>query len=292
MSSRRWPHVAFDVQGHRGARGLAPESTAASFDAAIAHGVTGLEFDVRLTGDGQIVVWHDPTLEAHKVVFHDTDLADAKVRDLTLTQLRTVDIGARTLTAYPDQVAAPGSRMLTLAELFERYARHNPRLWWTIELKVDPTDPGELRNRHDLTEKVVAAVADAGVGDRCFIHSFDWGVLEIAGALDSSLIRSALAVPGVTYAPDSVWLGSIAYAEHGDDLAAAAAAVGASVVSPHYPWCTPENVARAKEFGLGVLPWTVNEVADIEAVRAAGVDGVVTDYPNRVGPPDRKAGPR
>ena len=48
-----WPHVPFDLQGHRGARGLAPESTVASFDAAIAHGVTGIEFDVRLTGDGR-----------------------------------------------------------------------------------------------------------------------------------------------------------------------------------------------------------------------------------------------
>ena len=55
-----WPHVPFDLQGHRGARGLAPESTIASFDAAIAHGVTGIEFDVRLTGDGEVVVWHDP----------------------------------------------------------------------------------------------------------------------------------------------------------------------------------------------------------------------------------------
>ncbi len=277
-----WPHVPFDVQGHRGARGLAPESTAASFDAAIAHGVTGIEFDVRLCGDGQVVVWHDPTLEAHKVLFDDVDLTDARVHDLTLAQLRTVDIGARTLAAYPEQVAAPGSRILTLAELFDRYASSHPRLWWTIELKVDPTDPAEARIRHDLTEKVVTAVADAGVGDRSFIHSFDWGVLEIAGALDHTLIRSALAVPGVTYAPDSAWLGSIAYDEHGEDLAGAAAAVGASVVSPYYAWCNPENVARAHQLGLGVLPWTVNELADIEAVRAAGVDGLVTDYPDRV----------
>ena len=71
-----WPHVPFDLQGHRGARGLAPESTIASFDAAIAHGVTGIEFDVRLTGDGEVVVWHDPTLEAAKCVFQGEDLAE------------------------------------------------------------------------------------------------------------------------------------------------------------------------------------------------------------------------
>ena len=90
-----WPHVPLDLQGHRGARGLAPESTIASFDAAIAHGVTGIEFDVRLTGDGEVVVWHDPTLEAAKCVFEGEDLTEALVADLTLAQLRSVDVGRR-----------------------------------------------------------------------------------------------------------------------------------------------------------------------------------------------------
>lgn len=277
-----WPHVPFDLQGHRGARGLAPESTVASFDAALSAGVTGIEFDVRLSGDGEVVVWHDPTLQADKCVFDGADLTDAVVGDLTLAQLRTVDIGRRTLAAFPRQVAAPGSRMLTLAELFARYAADHPDVWWTVEVKVDPADPRELATRAELTEKVVAAINDGGVARRSFVHSFDWAVLELTADLDSSLTRSALAVPGVTYAPDSLWLGSIAYADHGDDLAGAAGALGASVVSPYYLWCTPENVARAHEVGLGVLPWTVNEEADVAAVRAAGVDGLVTDDPDRV----------
>lgn len=276
-----WPHVPFDLQGHRGARGLAPESTIASFDAAIAHGVTGIEFDVRLSGDGEVVVWHDTTLEVGKCTFDGADLTDARVDELTLDQLRTVDIGARTLAAYPEQVAAPGSRILTLAELFERYAHDHPGLWWTVEVKVDPHDRGELAIRDELTAKVVEAINAGGVADRSFVHSFDWAVLEKAAELDPSLVLSALAVPGITYAPDSLWLGSIAYAAHGDDLAGAAAAVGASVVSPYYLWCTPENVARAHEVGLGVLPWTVNEPVDLAAMRAAGVDGLVTDYPDR-----------
>lgn len=276
-----WPHVPFDLQGHRGARGLAPESTLASFDAALAVGVTGLEFDVRLTGDGQVVVWHDPTLQADKCTFEGRDLTGARLDDLTLADLRTVDIGARTLAAYPQQKAAPGSRILTLAELFARYADRTD-LWWTVEVKVDPTDARDAADRHTLTEKTVALIHDAGLAERAFVHSFDWAVLEIAAALDATLHRSALAIPGVTYAPDSPWLGSIRYAAHGDDLAGAAAAVGAVVLSPYFPWCTPENVARAHEVGLGVLPWTVNERADLAAMRDAGVDGVVTDYPDRV----------
>ena len=275
-----WPHVPFDLQGHRGARGLAPESTIASFDAAIAHGVTGIEFDVRLTGDGEVVVWHDPTLEAAKCVFEGEDLTEALVADLTLAQLRNVDVGSRTLAAYPQQVAAPGSRILTLAELFDRYAAAHPTLWWTVEVKVDPTDPREVATREELTRRVIDAIKDAGVEGRSFVHSFDWAVLELARDIDQSLILSALMVPGMPVEDVRPWTGSLDPADFPDEVAAAAA-LGASVFSPYWTWCTPDNVARAHELGLAVLPWTVNEVADLEAMKAAGVDGLVTDYPDR-----------
>lgn len=275
-----WPHVPFDLQGHRGARGLAPESTIASFDAAIAHGVTGIEFDVRLTGDGEVVVWHDPTLEAAKCVFEGEDVTEALVADLTLAQLRSVDVGSRTLAAYPQQVAAPGSRILTLAELFDRYAAAHPTLWWTVEVKVDPTDPREVATREELTRRVIDAIKDAGVEGRSFVHSFDWAVLELARDIDQSLILSALMVPGTPVEDVRPWTGSLDPADFPDEVAAAAA-LGASVFSPYWTWCTPDNVARAHELGLAVLPWTVNEVADLEAMKAAGVDGLVTDYPDR-----------
>ena len=275
-----WPHVPFDLQGHRGARGLAPESTIASFDAAIAHGVTGIEFDVRLTGDGEVVVWHDPTLEAAKCVFEGEDVTEALVADLTLAQLRSVDVGSRTLAAYPQQVAAPGSRILTLAELFDRYAAAHPTLWWTVEVKVDPTDPREVATREELTRRVIDAIKDAGVEGRSFVHSFDWAVLELARDIDPSLVLSALMVPGMPVEDVRPWTGSLDPADFPDEVAAAAA-LGASVFSPYWTWCSPDNVARAHELGLAVLPWTVNEVADLEAMKAAGVDGLVTDYPDR-----------
>lgn len=276
-----WPRAAFDLQGHRGARGLAPESTVASFDAALAAGVTGIEFDVRLTGDGEVVVWHDPTLQADKCTFTEADLTDARVDDLTLAQLRTVDIGALTLPEYPRQVAAPGSTVLTLGELFERYADRT-ELWWTVEVKCDPTDPREVATREELTGKVVEAIVAAGVGERSFVHSFDWTVLEIAERLDPALLRSALLGEPRQFSPGSPWIGSIDPRDHADVHAAVADALGAVVISPHHLWCEAAFVERAHEAGLGVLPWTVNEPADVERVRAAGVDGLVTDVPDAV----------
>lgn len=278
---RRYAPTTLDVQGHRGATGLAPESTTSSFEAAFACGVTGIEFDVRLTGDGHVVVWHDPTLEAEKCLFTGADLTDARVDELTLEQLRTVDVGSRTLAEFPAQRPQPGARILTLVELIERFAATRPDVWWTVEVKVDPTDPREVATRRELTEKVVALINGGGLADRAFVHSFDWAVLELAAELDPSLLRSAT-VDAETYAPGSPWLGSIPYAAWGPDVAGAARALGADCLSLDHAMLTPEIVERAHELGLAVLPWTVNEVADLRRVIDCGVDGLITDYPDRL----------
>ena len=268
------------IQGHRGARALSPENTIASMRAAIDAGATGIELDVRLTGDGQVVVWHDPTLQADKCLMTDVDYTHARLADLTLDQLRTVDVGSRTLTAYPGQQPAPGERIATLAELFAACADH-PELWWTVEIKVDPTDPSEVATRDELVDGTIAAIEAAGVRERSFVHSFDWAVLDRSREVAPHLLRSALAVVGHTFAPGSVWLGSVDYAGFAGDLAAAAYAVGAQALSPHYLSCDSELVTRAHELGLAVLPWTVNGDDDIRAVLAAGADAFVTDDPAR-----------
>lgn len=274
------PPGGVHVQGHRGARGLVPENTVASFLAAVESGCAGVELDVRLTADGQVVVWHDPTLQADKCTFTGADLTGARLDELTLEQLRAVDVGSRTVAAYPRQRPVPGAGIVTLAELFATVAPVAPQLWWTVEVKVDPTDPREVATRHRLVEGVIAAIRGSVVAERTLLHSFDWAVLELGRQLDPGLTRSALAVAGATYAPGSPWLGPVRYEDHGTDLPGAAAAVGARVVAPHYLSCTREFVTRAHELGLAVLPWTVNGDSDLVRMREVGVDGLVTDVPD------------
>lgn len=272
----------YRVQGHRGARGLVPENTVPSFLAAVDAGATGIELDVRLTADGHVVVWHDPTLQADKCLMTRAAQADytgARVSDLNLAQLRTVDVGTLTLPAFPEQQSHPGTGISTLAEVFASCADHD--LWWTVELKVDPDDPSEVASRRALVEGVITAIHDADLATRSLVHSFDWAVLDLARELDPTLLRSALAVVGHTYTPGSAWLGSVRWEDHGADLAGAAAAVGAHVVSPHYLTCDAPFVTRAHELGLAVIPWTVNDPDDIRRVIDAGVDALVTDYPAR-----------
>lgn len=252
----------------------------AGFLAAFAVGATGVELDVRLSGDGHVVVWHDPTLQADKCR-SDAGLVGARVDELTLAQLQTVDVGLLTAAEFPDQRAAPGARILTLRQLLAACRDRAPEVWWTIEVKVDPTDPRSRATRRQLVEGVLELVHEAGVAERCFIHSFDWAVLDTARELDPGVLRSALAEVGDTYRPDSAWLGSVRWEDHRDDLPGAAAALGAHVVAPDFGSCDRSFVTRAHDLGLGVLPWTVNEPEDQRRMVAVGVDGFITDFPDR-----------
>ena len=276
-----WASGHFDVEGHRGAKGLVVENTLASFAAAFEAGVTGVELDVRLTVDGELVVWHDPVLLPLKCRATGPDVVGRRVDELTLAQLRTVDVGSRGRPDLPGQRTDPGARIATLREVVGHGLDRSPTVWWTIELKVDPRDRTEAARRDELLDGVLDVVHDLGVDDRCFVHSFNWSVLERAREVAPEVARSALVESGVTWVPGSPWTGGVDVAAHGDDMAAGAAEVGAHVLSPEHVLVDAALVDRAHDLGLGVLPWTVNDPDDIRAVVAAGVDGLVSDYPDR-----------
>jgi glycerophosphoryl diester phosphodiesterase len=276
-----WAGGRFDIEGHRGARGLAPENTLAGIRAAAAAGVTAIEIDVRLTADGHLVLWHDSVLAPGTCRPTGADLTGARVDELTLAQLRTVDIGGVLHPRFPDQRLDPKARFTTLHEVLELGEFLAPDVWWTIELKVEPVHPVSLATRRPLLEGVIAEVHEHGIAQRCFIHSFDWGVLDLSARLEPTLLRSALVEVGKTYAPGSEWLGSVRWEDHREDLAGAVAELGACAIGPEYLDVDEALVERAHGLGIAVLPWTVNEPADLLRMRDLGVDGLVTDYPDR-----------
>lgn len=270
-----------DVEGHRGARGLAPENTLAGIRAGIEAGATAIEIDVRLTGDGHVVLWHDQVLLPGTCRFTGPDLTGIRIDQLDLAVLRTVDIGSTPHPRFPQQRRDPDARFVTLHEVLELGAALDDGMWWTIELKVDPTHPLSRATREPLVDAVLAEIHEHGLEDRCFVHSFDWGVLDLSRQLAPRLLRSALVEVGTTYAPGSAWLGSVSWEDHGDDLAGAVAQLGACVVGPEFVDVDASLVDRAHALGIAVLPWTVNDPDDIAAMICLGVDGIVTDYPAR-----------
>ena len=178
--------AAFDLQGHRGTRGLAPENTLAAFRTAIDLGVTTLEMVVAVTKDDVLGISHDPVLNPDLVRGPDGKWIDAgpPIRSLTLAELKRYDIGrlnpaSKYAQQFPEQKPVDGERFPTLAEFF---AAVGPDVRFNIEIKTDPTKP-------DLTVDPVRfaqlAVADYHVG-AALIH---FARLDIPDEIDRGILQ-------------------------------------------------------------------------------------------------------
>ena len=171
-------HPDFEVQGHRGARGMFPENTLHGFRAAATLGVRTMELDVGTTRDGAVVVHHDPALNPDTTrdgAGRWLDDTGPLLRDLTLAQLREYDVGRlRPGTAYAEayhgQVPQNFARVPTLDEVLAL----DPTLRWNIELKVMPDHPDWTVPPEEMVERVLHVVGAAAAGTRVALQSFDW----------------------------------------------------------------------------------------------------------------------
>ena len=284
------PAEAFDLQAHRGGRGLAPESTFAAFRNAEALGVTTLETDLAVTKDGVLVLSHEPRLNPDLVRGPDGKWVEAPgplIHSLTRDELRRYDIGRlNPATAYgkqfPAQQPADGERFPALAELV---ARSSPAVRFNIETKIDPTKPGETVPPAEFARLVVAEVRAARMEKRATVQSFDWRTLVEVRKLAPEIETVCLTIETpnmntVSPAP-SPWLAGFDAAAPGSSLQQAAKAAGCAAWSPFWRNVTAANVAAAHALGLRVIPWTVNAPAEMAMLVDLKVDGLITDYPDR-----------
>ena len=175
------PTLAFDLQGHRGARGLAPENTLAAFATALAIGVTTLETDLAVTRDGVVVIAHDPDLNPALARVDGAWLKERgpPIRSLSLAELARYDVG-RTDPAspygrqWPEQAARDGERIPTLAALFELAGTAARPVRFNLETKITPTSGATTLGADAFAEVVVEAVRKAGLSSRTTLQSFDW----------------------------------------------------------------------------------------------------------------------
>ena len=284
----------FELQAHRGGMGLVTESTLEAFANALELGVTTIELDVRLTEDGRPVVTHDRRVSASKC--RDTAAAVAGdpefpyagdlVRSLSLAQVSTLDCGWRQLPGFPQQRVVPGARMPLLGEVFallDCYGAERVRVG--IDPKFAADAPRETAPRGQLVRVVAREVRAARMLDRVTIQSIDWGVLMRMRKHEPRLPIVAVSGGRFLQAGEpgaSPWLGGIDIDDHDGGLVAAAASFRADGISPIRGSTTRRLVRRAHRAGMTVLPWTVDEPATMHSMIDAGVDGVITDYPDRL----------
>ncbi|MEV6303454.1 glycerophosphodiester phosphodiesterase family protein [Actinoplanes sp. NPDC051861] len=298
----------FDLQAHRGGLGLRVESTLASFGNALQLGVSTLELDVQITEDRRAVVTHDRRVSGTKCT--DTGPAVAGdpefpyvgkyVNTLTLAQVRTLDCGSRTLADKPGQLAVPGARMPLLSDVFalvKRYGANGVKL--NVETKVEAGAPSETAPREQFVAITAAEIRKAGLLRQVTIQSFDWGALRLMRQVEPRLPLVALTNydflqvgrPGA-----SPWLGGIDIDDFGGDPIRAIRSFGATTFSPvhgfpqngtvtdpgYRPYVTADLVRHAHRNGIKVVPWTVDDVPTMSKLIDDGVDGIITDYPDRL----------
>jgi glycerophosphoryl diester phosphodiesterase len=288
--------AAFDLQGHRGARGLRPENTLAAFSFALATGVTTLETDLAVTKDGALVLSHDPHLNPDLVRGPDGTWLSAKgppIHDLTLADLRRYDVGrANPASAYarqfPEQRAEDGERFPTLAELFALVKAASRPVRLNLETKIAPDGSFATVDPETFAALVVAAIRNAGLEREATIQSFDWRTLVAAKKRAPEIVTVCLTIETETNdtvrrraeAP-SPWLAGFDLRAVDGSLPRLVKAAGCATWSPLYRNVTAAAVADAHGLGLAVLPWTVNDEGEMARLIGLGVDGLITDYPDR-----------
>lgn len=286
---------AFDLQGHRGARGLLPENTLPGFAATLAIGVTTLELDIAITKDGELVISHDPALNPDITRGPDGRFLPARgpfIKDLTLAEVQAYDVGrikADTPTArnFPAQQPVDGARIPRLADLFALVEKSgNREVRFAIETKVFPVWPEATITPEAFARAVIAAIRKAGVASRSTILSFDWRTLKVVqdeapeiGTVYLTAQQRWLDNVRAGAAEASPWTAGLRHADHGS-VPKMVRAAGGRIWSVYFGDLTPALLKEAKALGLTVLVWTVNERADMARLIDWGVDGIVTDRPD------------
>jgi glycerophosphoryl diester phosphodiesterase len=289
--------MAVDLQGHRGARGLAPENTLAGFARALGIGVTTLELDIAITKDDVPVVSHDPRLNPDITRGPDGRFLESTgpiINQLTLEELQKYDVGrlkpgSDYARRYPQQRAEDGARIPRLSDVFALVRKSgNENVRFAIETKVTPLNPQETPDPESFAKAVISAIREAGMERRSTILSFDWRTLAIVqrdapeiGTVYLTAQQRWLDNIGADQPAGSAWTNGIQFREHGS-VPKMIKAAGGRIWSAYYGDLDGSRVREAKELGIAVLAWTVNAPADIVRTLDLGVDGIVTDRPDLV----------
>jgi glycerophosphoryl diester phosphodiesterase len=301
--------TTFDLQGHRGARGLAPENTLHAFAKGLSIGVTTLEMDAAITKDDVVVVSHDPGLNSSLTRGPDGAWVAAPrgplIRDLTYAELQRYDVGRLNPDSpyaknYPDQVPVDGTRIPRLSEVFDLVKRSGNRdVQFDIETKVFPLAPADTIAPEAFARRLIAEIRRAGMARRTMIQSFDWSTLQVVRREAPEIRTVYLTIrrpsldnictgpaKGKFAAPNaeceaSPWTAGFQLRDQGS-IPKMVRAAGGDIWSPYFGDLDEAQRLEAKALGLRVIPWTVNDPAPIAKMLDLNVDGIISDRPDRV----------
>ena len=287
------PCFAFDLQSHRGTRGLAPENTLPAFERALEIGVDTLELDVGITADCVVVISHDPYL--NPLIVRDASgqwLPGTKgplIKSLTFAQIQAYELGrikpdTPYATQFNTQTPRDGTRMPALAALFDRVKALGANdVRFNIETKLDPMQPDDSVSPEVMTQALLKVIRDAGMTRRVTIQSFDWRSLRLVQQLEPAIPTVYLSFQNANNntIAGGQWTAGFRIADY-PSVPAMVKAAGGAAWSPNGGAVTEELVRQAHAMGLKVVPWTINNPPEMDKLIGWGVDGIITDYPDRL----------
>jgi glycerophosphoryl diester phosphodiesterase len=253
--------IQLDVQGHRGARGLMPENSIPAFREALRLGVPTLELDLQVTQDRKLVVYHDPRLNRKLCVRDDgRRLSNVSIETLRYDELANVDCGRIVDPRFPEQQTIAGTRIPRLEDVLKlaRDADYPVRL--SIEMKWTKRKDGLTLD--EFARRLMTLVQQYALQERTIVQSFQVPALRAVKEIDASIAGAILV-------------------RQPDDYARAVKESRATILSPRYDGLKKSDVERFQRMQIKVIPWTVNKIADMCRLIGWGVDGFITDYPNR-----------
>jgi glycerophosphoryl diester phosphodiesterase len=238
------------ILGHRGSSAVAPENTLAAFARAIEDGADGIEFDVRLSRDGVPVVIHDASLKR-------TGLVDRFVSDLTVSELQTVDVGS-----WFSKASFANEKLPLLTDVFDLFRPNNGLLY--VEMKCAPQEG------RALAAEVVRLSRESGLADRIVVESFDHAAIARVKEIDRTIRTAALFEPKLSQPASLV---------RGLSLVEKAIEVGADEIALHHNLARTRTVEKARNEGLEVVVWTVDDPGWIARARNLGLKALIANDP-------------
>lgn len=265
------PGPSIDIQGHRGARGHLPENTIPSFLLAIEQGATTLELDLALSADSQLIISHEPWISP--VICIDSlgnPLSNDAPENYNLFEMAYADIqkfdcGSKPHPRFPDQTAISSSKPL-FSQLLDTLSRLSSPMPINVEIKSRPEWDSIYYPSHEFfADHLVSMLSKYNYQDFTTIQSFDIRPLNYLLNKNVS-VKIALLV-----------------SENEDPLAKIdQLSTNPDILSPHHQWVDADLRGFTHAKNMSLIPWTVNDTNRMSQLIDLQVDGVITDYPDRL----------
>jgi glycerophosphoryl diester phosphodiesterase len=265
-----------DIQGHRGCRGLMPENTIPAFIHAINLGVNTLELDVVATKYDVVIVSHEPFfnheistgLNGHEITKENEKTYN--IYDMTIEEVKSFDVGMKAHSRFPLQkkMSAVKPTLREIVSAVESYVKSEgiTEILYNIEIKREPQNDGIFHPKMEKFADVVCnELKELGILNRTTVQCFDVETLKYIHNKYPDIDLVYLVMDTNPFEENLNNLGFIP-----------------AVYSPYFKLVTNELVEHGNQNSMKIIPWTVNEEEDIKTMLDLKVDGIISDYPDKL----------